>query len=32
VMNSYSHLTAPWQDWTARVDELLASYDTPDAG
>jgi 4-hydroxyphenylacetate 3-monooxygenase len=29
VMNSYSHLTAPWQDWTAQVDDLLASYDAP---
>ena len=31
-MNSYSHLTAPWKDWTERVDELLASYDAPSAG
>jgi 4-hydroxyphenylacetate 3-monooxygenase len=27
VMNSYSNLTGRWQDWTARVDELLATYD-----
>ena len=32
VMNSYSQLTAPWKDWTERVDELLASYDAPSAG
>jgi 4-hydroxyphenylacetate 3-monooxygenase len=31
VMNSYSHLAAPWQDWTAQVDDLLASYDAPGA-
>jgi 4-hydroxyphenylacetate 3-monooxygenase len=27
VMNSYSYQTGPWQDWAARVDELLASYE-----
>ena len=27
VMNSYSYLAAPWHDWTAPIDELLASYD-----
>lgn len=27
VMNSYSNLTAPWADWTGRVDELMSSYD-----
>ncbi len=27
VMNSYSYLTAPWADWTAPLDELMASYD-----
>jgi 4-hydroxyphenylacetate 3-monooxygenase len=27
VMNSYSFLTGPWQEWAARVDELMASYD-----
>ncbi len=27
VMNSYSHLSAPWNDWTSRVDELMSSYD-----
>jgi 4-hydroxyphenylacetate 3-monooxygenase len=26
VMNSYSVMTAPWGDWTGRVEELLASY------
>jgi 4-hydroxyphenylacetate 3-monooxygenase len=30
VMNSYSYLTAPWQDWTGQVDELMASYDAPE--
>ena len=29
VMNSYSHSTAPWQDWSAAVEALLASYDAP---
>jgi 4-hydroxyphenylacetate 3-monooxygenase len=29
VMNSYSHLTAPWKEWTGLVDDLLASYDAP---
>jgi 4-hydroxyphenylacetate 3-monooxygenase len=29
VMNSYSHSTAPWRDWTDEVDALLASYDAP---
>jgi len=27
VMNNYSYLTSPWQDWTGRVDQLLESYD-----
>jgi 4-hydroxyphenylacetate 3-monooxygenase len=27
VMNTYSHLTAPWKQWTGAVDELMASYD-----
>jgi 4-hydroxyphenylacetate 3-monooxygenase len=27
VMNSYSYLTGPWPDWTAAVDELMASYE-----
>jgi 4-hydroxyphenylacetate 3-monooxygenase len=27
AMNSYSDLTAPWADWTGRVDELMSSYD-----
>jgi len=27
VMNSYSYLTSPWQDWTGRVDELMGSYE-----
>jgi len=26
VMNSYSYLTAPWQDWSGRVDDLMAGY------
>jgi 4-hydroxyphenylacetate 3-monooxygenase len=26
VMNSYSYLSAPWDDWMAPVDELMASY------
>jgi 4-hydroxyphenylacetate 3-monooxygenase len=30
VMNSYSYLAAPWQDWTGQVDELMASYDAPE--
>jgi 4-hydroxyphenylacetate 3-monooxygenase len=29
VMNSYSYLAAPWQDWMGEVDELMASYDAP---
>ena len=29
VMNSYSYGTAAWDEWEGRVDELLASYDTP---
>ena len=28
VMNMYSQSTAPWADWTGRVDELLGSYGT----
>jgi 4-hydroxyphenylacetate 3-monooxygenase len=31
VMNSYSHLAAPWKAWTGLVDDLLASYDAPAA-
>jgi 4-hydroxyphenylacetate 3-monooxygenase len=27
VMNSYSYLSGPWQDWTEPVDALMASYD-----
>ncbi len=27
VMNSYSHLTAPWAEWTGQVDKLMSSYD-----
>jgi 4-hydroxyphenylacetate 3-monooxygenase len=27
VMNTYSHLTAPWKNWTGAADELMASYD-----
>jgi 4-hydroxyphenylacetate 3-monooxygenase len=26
VMNSYSYLTSPWQEWAGRVDEIAASY------
>jgi len=29
VMNTYSYTTAPWKDWSALVDRLLASYDAP---
>ena len=29
VMNTYSYTTAPWKDWSASIDELLASYDAP---
>ena len=29
VMNSYSFLTGRWPEWAGRVDELLASGDTP---
>jgi len=29
VMNGYSYNTAPWKNWTADVDALLASYDAP---
>jgi 4-hydroxyphenylacetate 3-monooxygenase len=31
VMNGYSFLTGPWKEWGDRVDELLASYETPGA-
>jgi 4-hydroxyphenylacetate 3-monooxygenase len=31
VMNSYSFLTGPWKEWDERVDELMASYETPGA-
>jgi 4-hydroxyphenylacetate 3-monooxygenase len=27
IMNNYSYHTCPWQDWTAPIDELMASYD-----
>jgi 4-hydroxyphenylacetate 3-monooxygenase len=27
AMNSYSYLTCPWEDWTASIDALMASYD-----
>jgi 4-hydroxyphenylacetate 3-monooxygenase len=27
VMNSYSYSTGPWTEWTAPIDELMASYD-----
>jgi 4-hydroxyphenylacetate 3-monooxygenase len=27
VMNSYSYLTGSWTEWTAPIDELMASYD-----
>jgi 4-hydroxyphenylacetate 3-monooxygenase len=27
AMNSYSYLSAPWQEWIAPLDDLLASYD-----
>ena len=30
VMNGYSHATAPWRDWNALVEGLLASYDAPE--
>ena len=29
VMNSYSYQTAPWKNWAADVDALMASYDAP---
>jgi 4-hydroxyphenylacetate 3-monooxygenase len=29
VMNLYSHLNAPWKEWTGAVDALMASYDAP---
>ncbi len=32
VMNSYSHSTAPWGDWTGAVDALMAEYGTPGEG
>jgi 4-hydroxyphenylacetate 3-monooxygenase len=31
VMNTYSYLTAPWKEWTATVDTLMASYQAPGA-
>jgi 4-hydroxyphenylacetate 3-monooxygenase len=31
VMNSYSYQTGPWDEWSGRVDELMASYGTPEA-
>jgi 4-hydroxyphenylacetate 3-monooxygenase len=27
VMNMYSYLNAPWNEWAGSVDELMASYD-----
>ena len=27
VMNSYSYLTAPWQQWTGAIDEFMSGYD-----
>jgi hypothetical protein len=30
-MNSYSYQTGPWDEWSGRVDELMASYGTPEA-
>jgi 4-hydroxyphenylacetate 3-monooxygenase len=27
VMNGYSHLAAPWAEWTGQVDKLMGSYD-----
>jgi 4-hydroxyphenylacetate 3-monooxygenase len=30
VMNSYSYLAGPWDEWAGTVDGLLASYDAPD--
>jgi hypothetical protein len=27
VMNSYSYLTGPWNEWTSRVDQLMANYE-----
>ena len=27
AMNSYSYMTCPWQEWTASLDALMASYD-----
>jgi hypothetical protein len=30
-MNSYSYHDGPWGEWTRKVDELMASYDAPDA-
>ena len=32
VMNGYSYVTAPWQDWTALVDAVMAGYDAPGEG
>ena len=29
VMNGYSYQTAPWKNWAADVDALMASYDAP---
>jgi 4-hydroxyphenylacetate 3-monooxygenase len=31
VMNSYSYGAGPWGEWSGLVDDLLASYGTPDA-
>jgi 4-hydroxyphenylacetate 3-monooxygenase len=31
VMNTYSYVTAPWKEWTATVDTLMASYQAPGA-
>ena len=29
VMNSYSYLTGPWQEWAGLADELMAGYAAP---
>ena len=31
VMNGYSYGAGPWGEWSGLVDDLLASYGTPDA-
>ena len=32
VMNTYSYLTAPWDQWDGLVDDLMAGYDAPGKG